>query len=376
LPDWFWYGTVFCYGAMVGSFCNVLIYRLPLGISVVAPPSHCPRCRTYLGIWDNIPLLSFLFLRARCRYCRAPISWRYFLVELLSASLWVCVFHRLSGDTGISWVGVVAQALFASLLIAVIFIDLDHFLIPDELNWAGAALAAGRDLLCLALARQAGNGYWSDALREFTYGGWLPRFLVGAVVYGGLLFAISFFTFLYYARGENEPLAQTARRFWVEEEEEEGPAATEEAETEEEEAEPVRLRFSPAFLALVSALLLAPVLRAWAAALVLALALAFVALSRRPGEPPAATLGRFFRADEGDAAGGNPDAEINAAEADQFAREAETGRHGGMGLGDAKLAVAIERDIAHTTPVGSPAEEAGAAQRRAPVFPFGPVEAV
>ncbi len=399
---WFWYLVVFGYGAMVGSFLNVLIYRMPLELSVSRPPSHCPNCNTLLRWWDNVPLLSFLSLGAKCRYCRIPISWRYFGVELLTGALWVTLFWRLSGDTGVSWVNYVACALFVSVLVALVFIDLDCFFVPDELNVVGFALGLARDLACLAVAWQAGPYVFADTVRTFSYFGWLPRSLVGAAVYGGLLFAVSFVAFLYYAREEDESVSQTARRFFVFEETEPeadlsatpadapvtmttgggarvysapkifvpAPAANgenDEVQDEEEEAEgePVRIQFSPAFLAFVAALLLAPALRGWAA-LVFALTLAaFVAMSRRANEPLASAAGRFFRSNDqafgpepadAAAAAATPEAAILegegaseegrrsaelAAEADQFAREAQTGRHGGMGLGDVKLALAI-----------------------------------
>ncbi len=411
MPDWFWYLIVFGYGAIVGSFLNVLIYRMPLGMSVSRPASHCPRCNRLLGFWDNIPLLSFLALGARCRYCRTPISWRYFTVELLTGSLWVALFAALSvdsvlfatsgydtgrGEYGVTWVNFIAHALFASVLVAVIFIDLDHFIIPDELNWIGVALGVGRDLLCLALAWQAGSWIFADVRQDFTFWGWLPRSLTGALVYGGLLFLISFVGFIVYARGENETVAQTARRFFVFEEESESqtgsvppvPAEQRQAITEdEEEGEAVRLRFSPGFLAAISALLLLPTLGAWSAAAFMLPLGAFALMSRLPGEPVADALRRFFRADDQvvepavasasvvptavEGTDGVMEAENGAeaqsdeqpgatatvvkaqpsevsataaqlaAEADQFAREAETGQHGAMGLGDVKLALAI-----------------------------------
>ena len=408
---WFWYLVVFGYGTMVGSFLNVLIYRMPLGLSVSRPPSHCPNCNTLLRWWDNVPLLSFLSLGAKCRYCRIPISWRYFGVELLTGALWVTLFWRLSGDTGVSWVNYVACALFASVLVALIFIDLDHFFVPDELNLVGFVLGLARDLACLAVAWQAGGGYLTETARTFTYFGWLPRALVGAAVYGGLLFLVSFVAFLYYAREENESVGQTARRFFVfeEAEPEAGLSATppapmtaaddtaavtitttgggarvysapevsapalpangehqdDEAEDEEPEGEPVRIQFSPAFLAFVAALLLAPALKDWAVLVFGFMMIAFVAMSRRANEPVTSVVGRFFRSNDqafgpeaviADAAATPLEEDIQAdgaaseeaqrsaelaVEADQFAREAETGRHGGMGLGDVKLALAI-----------------------------------
>ncbi|MCS6829495.1 MAG: prepilin peptidase, partial [bacterium] len=82
MPEWYIGLVVFIYGAVVGSFLNVLIYRLPRGLSIVKPRSHCPSCKTELHARDLIPLLSFLWQRAKCRYCGARISWRYFWVEL------------------------------------------------------------------------------------------------------------------------------------------------------------------------------------------------------------------------------------------------------------------------------------------------------
>lgn len=169
----FWYLIVFGYGAIVGSFLNVLIYRMPLGMSVSKPASHCPNCNHYLGFWDNIPLFAFLVLKGRCRYCRIPISWRYFTVELLTACLWTALFYQVANRSPISWADFLAQALFASVLISVIFIDLDYFIIPDELNWIGIGLGLGRDIACLLLAHQAGSYILSQANDHYAYFGWL-----------------------------------------------------------------------------------------------------------------------------------------------------------------------------------------------------------
>ena len=368
MDAWFWCLVVFGYGAIVGSFLNVLIYRMPLGLSVSSPPSHCPRCGTKLGFWDNVPLLSFLYLGARCRYCHIPITWRYFTVELLTASLWVCLYLRISGDTGISWVNYIAQALFASLLVAVTFIDLDHFIIPDELNQMGFVIGVGRDVVCLALAWATASWMWRETLSQFTFRGWLPLSLPGAAVYGGALFLVSFLGYLYYAREPGETVGQTARRFFIYDEEAGGDSSTtEDTERAEEEGEsveegdPPRLHFSPAFLTALASLLLFTGIGFWAVGVFAAVTAAFVAMSRGAGESRGETLARFFRADDqagvwkdepiteetaaeeeesgGEGAPASP-AQM-AAEADQFAREAETGAHGAMGLGDVKLALAI-----------------------------------
>ena len=383
LPEWFWYPVTFIYGAIVGSFLNVLIYRLPLGLNVSNPPSHCPNCDTYLSKWDNVPLIAFLLLRGRCRYCKIPISWRYFSVELLTACLWMVMYHRLSGTTGVSWVAYVADAIFASVLVAMIFIDLDHFIAPDELNAVGFALGIGRDLVCVALLWYGGRNLLGELGSEFLYFGWLPRSLVGAVAYGSVLFLVSLIGFVVYAREENESLASVLRRFFIFEEEEPqagvalvpGDAPDNAALEAEDDSEPPRLRFSPGFLAFVSALLLVPVVQIWAALAFVVPLLAFVLLTRRADEKMGEAFARFFKSDdqagadrienavapaeidtpelavreaefERDANGETPltPAQLEAqmrAEADQFAREAETGKHGGMGLGDVKLALAV-----------------------------------
>lgn len=128
-------GTAFLFGLLVGSFLNVCIARLPEERSIVSPPSHCPRCRTPIKWYDNIPLLSFLLLRGRCRSCGLGISWRYPLVELLNGLLYlVCALKfGLTGESGLM------MALCSSLLV-ITFIDLDHQIIPDVITLPGMVL--------------------------------------------------------------------------------------------------------------------------------------------------------------------------------------------------------------------------------------------
>jgi leader peptidase (prepilin peptidase)/N-methyltransferase len=138
LPAW---SVVFgvAFGAAIGSFLNVLIYRLPRRLSIVFPPSHCPTCQHRLGIRDLVPLLSYLVQRGRCRYCRAPIAFRYFLVELWSAGVWGWLWWQqlVVGELPLRFV---LYALACSMLIAIFFIDLEHTIIPDELNLALLAI--------------------------------------------------------------------------------------------------------------------------------------------------------------------------------------------------------------------------------------------
>ena len=141
LPTWLGSLIAFVYGTIVGSFLNVCIYRLPNDQSVVNPPSHCPKCNTKLRGWDNIPLISFLLLGRRCRYCREPISWRYFSVELLTGLLWVATYLRY----GLS-VDVFVYVFFISALLVAFFVDLDEFIIPDQVPIFCIALGFAGDM--------------------------------------------------------------------------------------------------------------------------------------------------------------------------------------------------------------------------------------
>lgn len=120
-------------GACVGSFLNVVIWRLPRGESLAYPGSHCPRCNRAIRWFDNLPILSWLLLRARCRRCRAPIAARYPAVEALTAGLFVAAALRF-GDRPIL-AGEISLLLAG--LVAVTFIDLDHRIIPDSITKPG-----------------------------------------------------------------------------------------------------------------------------------------------------------------------------------------------------------------------------------------------
>lgn len=119
-------------GAVVGSFLNVLIHRLPEEKSIILPASHCPKCRHAIRLYDNIPLVSYLFLRGRCRDCGEAISIRYPLVELLTAIMSLLIFWKF----GLS-LQYLCAFLFVCSLIAITFIDLDHQIIPDVISLPG-----------------------------------------------------------------------------------------------------------------------------------------------------------------------------------------------------------------------------------------------
>jgi leader peptidase (prepilin peptidase)/N-methyltransferase len=123
------------YGGLYGSFLNVVVYRLPRGQSLVHPRSRCPHCGAGISWYDNVPVLSWLMLRGRCRSCRGPISARYPLVEAATALLAGALALRWSGAT----VWIAAAGLASGALLAVALIDWDTFLIPDELSLGLAA---------------------------------------------------------------------------------------------------------------------------------------------------------------------------------------------------------------------------------------------
>lgn len=142
-------------GLAVGSFLNVVIYRVPRKESVVRPRSRCPGCGTQLADRDNIPVLSWILLRGRCRTCGEPISARYPLVELGTAGLFVAAALRF----GLDWV-LPAYLVFFAALVAVTFIDLEHYIIPNRIVYP--TLFVSVPLLVLAAAAQ---NEWSELLR-------------------------------------------------------------------------------------------------------------------------------------------------------------------------------------------------------------------
>jgi leader peptidase (prepilin peptidase)/N-methyltransferase len=173
-PFGFWCVVFFILGSVVGSFLNVCIHRLPLGQSIVRPPSHCPHCHYLIPWYLNIPLVSWLCLRAKCRNCGAPISARYFIVELLTGLLFLACWlgpGRQSPFLALIYAG------FLATLEAASFIDLEHMIVPDEIT-AGAMVAG---VVCSGLAPRL------QGARSFA--GAIVQSLVGmaagaAVIYG------------------------------------------------------------------------------------------------------------------------------------------------------------------------------------------------
>lgn len=142
-------------GLLIGSFLNVVIARLPEDRSVVSPPSHCPRCNTPISPRDNIPVVSWVLLRGKCRHCAAPISTLYPTIELLTGVLAAALYLKLVPDpralTLAHGAAFVVYLCFTAMLVAITYIDLRHYIIPDELSIyatpVGVAAMAGLDWL-------------------------------------------------------------------------------------------------------------------------------------------------------------------------------------------------------------------------------------
>ena len=148
VPFHFWSVVFFIFGSMVGSFLNVCIHRMPLGLSIVRPPSHCPHCKYSIPWYLNIPLFTWLFLRGRCRNCGAQISIRYYLVELLTAVAFVSCWFAFGHQSAAL---VLIYGLFISGLIVATFIDFEHFIIPDEITLGGTVVGLFCSLLVPSL---------------------------------------------------------------------------------------------------------------------------------------------------------------------------------------------------------------------------------
>jgi leader peptidase (prepilin peptidase)/N-methyltransferase len=172
------------FGLLIGSFLNVCIHRWPRNRSVVKPRSHCVRCRKPIAWYDNIPLLSYLLLGGRCRHCGAKISWRYPLVEFLTAMLF---FYQVStlGPT----LAALKMCVFSALAVALIFCDLEKRILPDEFTLGGISLGLVFSvfvpmaepnfvILFYSMATRAEMPHWLRSPAESAFAAILPTFFL------------------------------------------------------------------------------------------------------------------------------------------------------------------------------------------------------
>lgn len=158
--------TVFVFGLCIGSFLNVCIYRIPQNLSIVRPRSRCPKCGYQIPFYDNIPLVSYILLKGRCRNCQNTISFRYPMIELMSGLLAVSTFLRF----GLSVEGVIYYA-FIEVLLMITFIDIDHRIIPDSISLPGIPINFIASFFISSVT-------WKEAL-------------IGILVGGGSLFIVA-----------------------------------------------------------------------------------------------------------------------------------------------------------------------------------------
>ena len=164
------YLIIFIYGLLIGSFLNVLIYRIPRHENIAFPPSHCPSCKTRLKLLDNIPLLSYFQLRGRCRYCNEKISSQYPIIELSTGVLYLIILNHF----GLS-IDFIFYSLIGSILIAIAIIDFRDMIIPDSLVLS---------ILCLSITHKVINYYVHNISMN------IKESILGLLIAGGVFLLI------------------------------------------------------------------------------------------------------------------------------------------------------------------------------------------
>lgn len=190
IPEIFGFMLVFIFGAMIGSFLNVVIHRVPDGKSVVFPNSACPQCGSAIKGYDNIPILSWLILAGKCRNCKGAISFRYPAVELLTAGLWVLTFWRTEFNPMLP-----VNIAIVSVIVALMFIDAEHMILPNVITYPLFVFAFAVRILFPILF---GDQYFTDTTTFSegvfvglpTWGSSVAAGVAGALAGGGSLWLI------------------------------------------------------------------------------------------------------------------------------------------------------------------------------------------
>ena len=187
VPPVYGYVLAAVFGAIIGSFLNVVIHRVPIEESIVFPNSRCPSCGAVIAFYDNIPVLSYIILRAKCRGCRQPISFRYPAVELLTAALFVAVAWHDGRSAALPF-----DLIFVSALLALIFIDAEHMILPNVITYPGIVFAL---VARIAVPYLTGTLHFDD-LPSLSHGAFadmpiwvtsLAGAVIGALIGGGSL---------------------------------------------------------------------------------------------------------------------------------------------------------------------------------------------
>ncbi|MBV8855325.1 MAG: prepilin peptidase [Acidobacteria bacterium] len=182
LPGYVIAAAVGVLGAIIGSFLNVVIHRVPREESIAFPASHCPECDTAIRPYDNIPVVSWAVLRGRCRACRAPISARYPAVELLTGVLFALTYLLHSGLT----LSLPFDLAFVAAVVALVFIDAEHMILPNVITYPGAGLALAARVLVPNLYGVASLGGGHAPAWLLSLGG----AVLGALAGGGFLWLV------------------------------------------------------------------------------------------------------------------------------------------------------------------------------------------
>ena len=167
--------STFILGCCIGSFLNVCIWRVPRGMSVVSPPSHCPNCDHQIRAWENIPILSWIFLNGKCSSCKKPISARYILVELMFGFIYTLIYMTVILKN-LPPSALLFYGIFSAILICSAFTDCELGIIPDEFTYLGIAVGLILSPLC--------PSFWHTASRPAAL-----LLCVGSIVVGGGLLA-------------------------------------------------------------------------------------------------------------------------------------------------------------------------------------------
>lgn len=171
---------IFILGLSVGSFLNSVIYRLETGESLLLKRSYCPNCRHQLSWYDLIPVLSFLFLKGRCRYCSQKISWQYPLVEISTGALFALIFS-------LQLISTLYLFIIASFLIVIFVYDLKHYIIPDKVVYPAVALALIFNFQIASILSAAGAALFFGAVVLLSHGKWMGEGDVKLAALTGLL---------------------------------------------------------------------------------------------------------------------------------------------------------------------------------------------
>jgi leader peptidase (prepilin peptidase) / N-methyltransferase len=194
-------GFVFVFGLLIGSFLNVVIYRVPLGESIVLPGSHCPNCNAAIKPYDNVPVISYALLGGKCRNCGVGISPIYPAIELLVAILFLLVFIKDGNQFHVFddhymqvparfWLTLVGDLVFVSFIVPLVFIDLRYFLLPDLLTLPGAAVVFLLRVLAPDGWLMTRPPHWSGWIGQHEWALAIVNALLGMLAGGGTLWLI------------------------------------------------------------------------------------------------------------------------------------------------------------------------------------------